>query len=171
MRAGIALGSNLGDRLRPPAAGVARAAGAAGSGGALSRSRAFTRRRRSAPAPDAGAFLNAVAEVEYPGHPASFWRRCMAIEAKMGRPSKRPRNASRAIDLDLLYAGNLVLANDEVDRPAPAAASAPLRAAAAARSRPGAAPARPGAAPSPSCWPLSETTARRVELLAGPLSS
>ena len=118
MRAGIAMGSNVGDRL-----------------GALVRAKAAVLQIEgvSAPClasslyetepvgtePDAGRFINAVIEIGYSGLPASLLEALQEIEASMGRPSKRPRNAPRTIDLDLLLYGDECINTPALDVPHP----------------------------------------------------
>lgn len=118
MRAGIALGSNLGDRLRNLRAGRDAVMALLGVSPPLLTSCVYETEPVGT-GPDAGAFLNAVIEVDYAGQPLALLDGLQQIEAAMGRPSKRPRNAPRTLDLDILYVGNLVLANDEIVIPHP----------------------------------------------------
>lgn len=118
MLAGIALGSNLGDRLAFLRAARARVLALPG----------MTPPARSAPVfesdpvdcePGTPAFLNTVIEVEFDGHPVTLLDALRGIEVELGRPSKHPRNVSRPIDLDILYVGNLALRNEEIAIPHP----------------------------------------------------
>jgi 2-amino-4-hydroxy-6-hydroxymethyldihydropteridine diphosphokinase len=118
MRVGIALGSNLGDRLAHLREARQLVLTLPGASLPAIQSRIYET-EPVASDPDAGAYLNAVLEVEYTGQPITLLDGLQHIEAQMGRPSKRPRNASRTIDLDILYAGNLVLSNEEVVIPHP----------------------------------------------------
>jgi len=118
MRAGIALGSNLGDRLANLRRARALVLACPGVSGPAIDSRVYETEPVQS-GPDAGAYLNAVIEVEYSGQPITLLDGLQRIEAELGRPSKRPRNAPRTIDLDILYAGNLVLSNEEVVIPHP----------------------------------------------------
>ena len=118
MRAGLALGSNLGDRLAQLRLARERVLALPDVSGPALGSRVYETEPVGS-GPDAGAYLNAVLEVEYDGQPISLLDELQRIEADFGRPSKRPRNAPRTLDLDLLYAGNLVLSNDEVVIPHP----------------------------------------------------
>ncbi|MDR3402951.1 MAG: 2-amino-4-hydroxy-6-hydroxymethyldihydropteridine diphosphokinase [Chthoniobacter sp.] len=118
MRAGIALGSNLGDRLANLRLARSLLLASPGVSGPVIDSRVYETEPVQS-GPEAGAYLNAVIEVEYEGHPITLLDGLQRIEAQLGRPSKRPRNASRTIDLDILYAGNLVLSNEEVVIPHP----------------------------------------------------
>lgn len=118
MRAGIALGSNLGDRLANLRLARSLVLASPGVSGPVIDSRVYETEPVQS-GPEAGAYLNAVIEVEYEGQPITLLDGLQRIEAQLGRPSKRPRNASRTIDLDILYAGNLVLSNEEVVIPHP----------------------------------------------------
>ncbi len=118
MRTGIGLGSNLGDRLvnlRTARDHIVALPGVSGPA-------------RSAPIfesdpidcePGTPAFYNTVIEVAYEGHAMTLLDALRSIEVAMGRSSKHPRNVSRPIDLDILYAGNLSLRNEEIAIPHP----------------------------------------------------
>ena len=118
MRTGIALGSNLGDRLAHLRDGRAAVLAIEGVRGPVEASRVYETEPVGT-GTEAGAFLNAVIEVEFDGAAHALLDGLQGIEAARGRPSKRPRNAPRTLDLDILYLGNLVLANDEVVIPHP----------------------------------------------------
>jgi 2-amino-4-hydroxy-6-hydroxymethyldihydropteridine diphosphokinase len=116
--AGIALGSNLGDRL-----GILRAAAAAleplhvGPGPML-RSPVHETDPVDCP-PGSPPFLNAVVEIVTPIDPLDLLDRLAAIEAAAGRPSDRARNAPRPLDLDLLYVGDATRRSPRLDLPHP----------------------------------------------------
>jgi 2-amino-4-hydroxy-6-hydroxymethyldihydropteridine diphosphokinase len=118
VRAGVALGSNLGDRLAQLRTGRERVLALSGVSGPGLSSRVY-QTEPVGTGPEAGAFLNAVIEVEFTGQPIELLEALQEIEAALGRPSKRPRNAPRTLDLDILYVGNLVLSNEEVVIPHP----------------------------------------------------
>ena len=118
MRAGIALGANLGDRL---------------SSLTTARARIFSLPEAAAPflsssvyetepvecEPGAGKFLNAVIEIGYGGPPEKLLRELKKIEAELGRPPAHARNSSRTIDLDLLYHGPRVIDEQQLQLPHP----------------------------------------------------
>lgn len=118
MRTGIALGSNLGDRMVNLRLGRDSVLALPNiSGPAL-----FSQVYETAPvdsAPDAPSYLNAVMEVEYDGRVTILLDQLQGIERQLGRPDKRPRNAVRPLDLDILYCGNLTLNNEETIIPHP----------------------------------------------------
>jgi 2-amino-4-hydroxy-6-hydroxymethyldihydropteridine diphosphokinase len=118
MRTGIAFGSNLGDRLAYLRDARARVLSLPGVALPILSAPLF----ETDPAdcePGTPPFLNTVIEVEYVGHPVTLLDALRAIEIDLGRPSKHPRNVSRPIDLDILYAGNLALRNEEIAIPHP----------------------------------------------------
>jgi 3-methyl-2-oxobutanoate hydroxymethyltransferase len=111
MRVGIALGSNLGDRLGQLMAARAMITALPEVSPPIDSSRIYETEPVQSE-PGAGAFLNAAMEVEYSGDPVALIVQLQTIEKQLGRPAERARNASRVIDLDLLYAGDRVVNGD-----------------------------------------------------------
>jgi 2-amino-4-hydroxy-6-hydroxymethyldihydropteridine diphosphokinase len=69
--------------------------------------------------PGAEKFLNAVLEFDYEGDPVNLLKNLTEIERVLGRPRDRARNASRPIDIDLLYVGEMKIDTAEVQLPHP----------------------------------------------------
>jgi 2-amino-4-hydroxy-6-hydroxymethyldihydropteridine diphosphokinase len=118
MRTGIALGSNLGDRLANLRNARSQILQISGVIALLGSSRIYETAAVDSD-PDSPPYLNAVIEVDFEGAPLDLLEALQGVEAQFGRPSKRPRNAPRTIDLDILYAGNLTLSNEVVVIPHP----------------------------------------------------
>ncbi len=118
MRTGIALGSNLGDRLANLAAGRDAVMKLPGVSAPMLPSRVYETEPVGT-GPDAGPFLNAVIEVECTADPFSLLTALRGIESALGRPLRYPRNAPRTLDLDILYVSDLVLSDEKLILPHP----------------------------------------------------
>jgi 2-amino-4-hydroxy-6-hydroxymethyldihydropteridine diphosphokinase len=118
MRAGVALGSNLGERLanlRNARKDISILPGVLPP----VRSSAIYETDPVSCEKGAAKFLNAVIEFGYSGTPAGLLRELAAIERMRGRPAAHARNISRTLDLDLLYFGELVIKSGELQLPHP----------------------------------------------------
>ena len=118
MRAGVALGSNLGERLANLR--NARKEIAALSGVLLPlRASAIYETEPVGCEPGAAKFLNAAIEFGYDGEAEELMRALATIETLLGRSASHARNVSRTIDLDLLYFGDLEIETAELQLPHP----------------------------------------------------
>ena len=115
MRIGIALGSNLGDRMENLRA-ARNAIGAIALDNSLLASRVYET-EPIACEPGAGKFLNSVIEIEYDGDPSELLEKLIRIEESLGRKRDHARNVSRKIDIDLLYADELNVKNERLELP------------------------------------------------------
>jgi 2-amino-4-hydroxy-6-hydroxymethyldihydropteridine diphosphokinase len=118
MRAGVALGSNLGDRLAHLRNARKDIAALSGIRPPM-RASAIYETEPIGCEPGAAKFLNAVVEFEHTGEPQDLLRELAAIEKLLGRPATHARNVSRTIDLDLLYLGDLEIDTAELQLPHP----------------------------------------------------
>lgn len=118
MRAGIALGSNLGDRAARMGAARDFVFSLHEGPGAAAGSALYETDPVDCP-PGTAPFLNAVVEIESNLDPEAILRRLRDYEQKSGRGATGPRNSPREIDLDILYAGDLRRASPALILPHP----------------------------------------------------
>ena len=117
-RCGIALGSNLGDRLGNLRSGVELLLARVPGVELISVAPMY----ETAPidcAPGTQAFFNSVIEVACKMDPHALREVTAGIEQELGRPAVRERNAPRSLDLDLLYFGDQVVSDEVLELPHP----------------------------------------------------
>lgn len=118
MRAGVALGSNLGERIANLRNARKEIAAMTGALPPL-RCSAIYETEPIDCEKGAAKFFNAVVEFGYAGRPEELRRVLAGIERILGRPATHERNVSRPIDLDLLYLGELIVETAELHLPHP----------------------------------------------------
>jgi len=118
MRAGIALGSNLGNRLHHLQAARDLLKKLAPKGSEFLQSPIYQTAPVACPdgSPD---FYNTVIEIEYPGTPYELLNATQAIEFHLGRVPGTERNAPRIVDVDVLYHGEATESEGLLELPHP----------------------------------------------------
>jgi len=118
MRTGVALGSNLGDRMENLRAARKEIVDLTGVTPPILSSAIYETDPMGCE-PGAGKFLNAVLEFDYDGDPAELLAELRRIEESLGRARNHLRNVSRKIDIDLLYCGNRKIDSEQLQVPHP----------------------------------------------------
>jgi 2-amino-4-hydroxy-6-hydroxymethyldihydropteridine diphosphokinase len=118
MRTGIALGSNLGDRLANLRAARRAIVDLGGVAPPILASAVYETEPVDCE-PGAEKFINAVLEFDYEGDPGELLERLVRIEESLGRQREHVRNVSRQIDIDLLYCGERKIDNGRLQLPHP----------------------------------------------------
>jgi len=117
MKIGIALGSNLGDRMANLRAARQAIVNVVGDKNLLA-SGVYETEPIECEA-GAGKFLNAVLEIDYDGDPTQLLDHMIQVEESLGRKRDHASNVSRKIDIDLLYADDLSVQNERLQLPHP----------------------------------------------------
>ena len=117
-RAGIALGSNLGDRISNIHTALEALRRIASPGEPVLAAPVYQTAPRLCP-PGSPDFLNTVVEIGFNGGPLELLALTRAIEQQLGRTRGAERNTPRTIDIDLLYLGDEILQDDELTLPHP----------------------------------------------------
>lgn len=117
-RAGISLGSNLGDRLGNLRKGRDLLVNLMPEGTSYYQSGIYQCEPVDCP-PDSRDFFNAVIEIDYIGEPHDLLKATQGIEFHVGRIAVAQRNAPRILDLDILYFDEEVMDEDILTLPHP----------------------------------------------------
>ena len=117
MRAGIALGSNLGDRHAFLDQAIHNLKNLHEGGEFLNSS--FLETEPWDCPPGTPAFLNAVVELETSLPPLLLLDCLQALEIGAGRPQDHGFHTPRTLDLDILYCGDLILGDSRLQLPHP----------------------------------------------------
>jgi 2-amino-4-hydroxy-6-hydroxymethyldihydropteridine diphosphokinase len=115
-RVALALGSNLGDRLKNLQAARDLLAGISTT--PLLQAPVY----RTAPVgcpPGSPDFYNTVVEISYDGLPAGLLATTQAFQSRLGRIAVAEKNAPRLIDIDLLYFGSEIISTPDLELPHP----------------------------------------------------
>ena len=118
MRIGIALGSNLEDRLLHLRMARELLLPLHEPSEPLLSSRIYETLPVDCPE-DSLPFLNAAIELSSSLPPLALLERLLSIEHQLGRPADHPYHAPRTIDLDLLYCDDLEVSHDTLTLPHP----------------------------------------------------
>jgi len=118
MRVGIALGSNLDERLKCLRTGRDHLRSLHEDRGPFLSSRIFETEPMECPV-GSPRFLNAVIEIACTMPPLDLLTRLQRIEESLGRPRIHGFHAPRTIDLDILYYDNLYFSLPELTLPHP----------------------------------------------------
>jgi len=117
-RVGIALGSNLGDRLAHIRAAIAALKEISIPGDPFLEASIYQTEPVHCP-PGSPVFYNTVVELGFDGTASGLLEITRPLEKHLGRVSAPLRNAPRVIDIDLLYFGGEAIATDTLILPHP----------------------------------------------------
>jgi 2-amino-4-hydroxy-6-hydroxymethyldihydropteridine diphosphokinase len=117
-RAGIALGSNLGDRIGHLRAAAAALRTCCAVSEPFLAAAIYATRPVDCP-PGSPEFLNTVVEIGFDGTARQLLTTTLAIEINLGRIRSAERNAPRSIDIDLLYFGDDIIDTTDLTLPHP----------------------------------------------------
>lgn len=117
-RIGIALGSNLGERLSHLQAARSALREIGTPGAAFLQAAIYQTEPLLCP-PGSPVFYNTVVELDYAGSPLDLLGLTQAMEKSLGRRAAAVRNAPRVIDIDLLYCGQESIAAPDLILPHP----------------------------------------------------